>query len=71
MISQRTIEIARALSQPVAELDALLVPLAHGARDSNGLNVGNDAEAHTRMVAAMDSCRIAFDNARIAIAKGG
>jgi len=60
MIANSTQSIARQVAGPVQKLDSMLVPLSHGFRDSNGIQVGDDAEIRARLVVALEGAREAI-----------
>lgn len=71
MISPELMRMARRLEEPIRRLDALLVPIAHGFRDSNGIPVGGDEEFRGRFRVLLEEARVAILEAQEAVIDGG
>lgn len=63
----RLIALARALEEPVRRLDALLVPLSHGLKDSHGRLVADPAEIQGRLARVLEEARVAILTAQVVL----
>ena len=71
MIHPDTIAIASRLAQPIRMLDALIVPVAAGARDSNGQPYGDDMGWRRRLSEVIVWAKSAIETAQEELAREG
>ena len=64
MIHADTILLASRLARPVGLLDCMIVPVAAGARDSNGQPYGNDATWRRQLTEALTMAQRAIETAK-------
>lgn len=71
MIHTDTIALAARLAQPIRTLDALIVPVASGARDSNGQPYGDDAGWRRRLAEVLVWAKSSIESAQQELAREG
>lgn len=61
--------IARQLQRPIGRLEAMIVPLAAGGRDSHGHPIERDDVMMERLVEAIGEARVALQEAQNTVAQ--
>lgn len=65
-----TIQLAKDLSKTVIRLNALVIPLAAGGRDSHDQRIGTDESVRESLSEALGDARVAIEIAQNRLAQG-